>query len=217
DQEGKELVAMIEGGEAEKKRIALELHNQLGFMFTTLDRRLKLDLTELDDTLWGELKTDIHQIQEKVRETSHKEGQSALALQFFEENIKVSLQEVRKSKDLKVHHTFSFSEERLPLLLRGRINLILNELLNNTLKHAEASRIELEIVQFQYEEEGKEGLSLLYSDNGKGIPDDIRASKGGHGLKVLHALAQSLDAIYEIDSNPRSGTTHNFQIPLPTS
>jgi signal transduction histidine kinase len=85
------------------------------------------------------------------------------------------------------------------------------EALLNAFHHAEASSIELLIVQ------GEEGLRLRVRDNGCGIDPSILAkgSRAGHwGLKGMRERAREIDSDLEIRSQPGAGTEVELKIPL---
>jgi signal transduction histidine kinase len=82
---------------------------------------------------------------------------------------------------------------------------IVNELLGNALKHAEATEINLELV----EENGI--LQIIVEDNGKGFPDTN--NKQGLGLKNIEYRVMYLKGTCNIDSNSE-GTTIIVGIPI---
>lgn len=71
---------------------------------------------------------------------------------------------------------------------------ITNELINNIIKHAQATEGQVSLCQT------RSGWQLIVSDNGRGF--DLTRSKpdGGIGLKNLYARAQTLNATVHIES-----------------
>src|SRR5690606_10557007 len=84
---------------------------------------------------------------------------------------------------------------------------IVQELLNNALKHAGASQI---IVQCSDE---KDHLFLTVEDNGKGF-DTSYLKTGGIGLKSIENRVALLNGRMETDSQPDRGTTISIEIPV---
>lgn len=80
-----------------------------------------------------------------------------------------------------------------------------NELINNVLKHAEATVACLTL------DHSPAGWQLTVSDNGRGFAVDASPDGGGIGLKNLRARAQALGADLHIESNS-AGTTVTIQI-----
>jgi signal transduction histidine kinase len=114
---------------------------------------------------------------------------------------------VNKSNGLEI----KFAHSKIPdLSLEKSINLyrILQEIIHNTIKHANASdlRIELKIE--------KNIIVLLTQDNGKGF-DYNRTSKDqkGLGLRNLLSRTEVIGGSMYIESQPNKGTKYTFEIP----
>jgi signal transduction histidine kinase len=87
---------------------------------------------------------------------------------------------------------------------RRNVFLCLKETLNNTLKHAEASLVEIDISI------GDE-LCIRITDNGKGIDlDNLR--QFGNGLKNIARRMESIGGTYHIENN--KGTVTTLVLPL---
>jgi signal transduction histidine kinase len=99
-------------------------------------------------------------------------------------------------------------EEKLDKYLEVAIYRIAQELVNNVIKHAEASRLHLHLVK------GDNGILLRVTDNGKGfnssrVMQDLR----GIGLKTIHDRIKLLNGSIEVDSKPGKGTAVSIIIP----
>ncbi|MCX6285141.1 MAG: ATP-binding protein [Bacteroidetes bacterium] len=82
----------------------------------------------------------------------------------------------------------------------------ITELLNNTMKHAEASRISLDI-----RHSGNQ-LLILYADNGKGF-DTVSVKKSGMGLNNIRNRVESSGGRLSMESSPDAGILVNITIP----
>ena len=84
---------------------------------------------------------------------------------------------------------------------------IVQEAINNTLKHAQCSEIQLSITEFD------DQLNVFIKDNGKGFDVNDLASHSGHGIKNIKERSALLngEAVIESDNN---GTTIDINIPL---
>ena len=69
-----------------------------------------------------------------------------------------------------------------------------NELVNNLIKHAQATEGQVLLIQAQT------GWQLLVADNGRGFDADQSQKEGGIGLKNIHARAQTMGATVQIES-----------------
>ncbi|MCY1511620.1 Sensor histidine kinase ComP [compost metagenome] len=76
---------------------------------------------------------------------------------------------------------------------------VITQLISNTLKHAEASAVNL---IFNYT--GNE-LVLTYYDNGKGFDADLLSKPHGMGMQNIKSRLQMIDAIYHIETGSGKG------------
>ena len=84
---------------------------------------------------------------------------------------------------------------------------MVQEALNNTLKHAQAKRVEVGILR------DREGLSLTVADDGVGLPPDAEASDRGLGLLGIRERARSLGGDATWDGT--RGMRLRVHLPLP--
>lgn len=94
----------------------------------------------------------------------------------------------------------------LPLELRKNIYLIFKEALNNALKYAEATQINIQITGKQNQ------LHLHVSDNGKGFEENLEGK--GNGLKNMEMRAKEIHALLKISSDTNKGTMVELHCPL---
>jgi signal transduction histidine kinase len=102
-----------------------------------------------------------------------------------------------------LEHSFDAPDDaepvRLSLEFRRDIFLIFKETLHNIIKHAQASRVEIQI------RENKGELHLRIHDNGVGF--DEKQASGGNGLKNLRLRMAQLGGKVAVRSAPGCGTT----------
>ncbi|HYM52083.1 MAG TPA: sensor histidine kinase, partial [Candidatus Dormibacteraeota bacterium] len=84
---------------------------------------------------------------------------------------------------------------------------IVQEALNNTRKHADATRVQVEV------EATPSGLRLTVSDNGRGFEPDTTPSRG-YGLRSMQERAGLIGATLAIDSRPQDGTRVIIEVPV---
>jgi ligand-binding sensor domain-containing protein/signal transduction histidine kinase len=106
---------------------------------------------------------------------------------------------------------FQNTQERLtrtlPPQFRQDIFLLYKEMLANIAKHSRASRVEVEVSQLD------SLWQLRVRDNGVGF--DTRPTYAGNGLKNSRLRAARLNASWNIESGPDSGTTATFSVRIP--
>src|SRR5262249_17813976 len=124
---------------------------------------------------------------------------AALVETPFPQLLKELAQSVESRSNLDVEVTADSRQVRLPGDVQIGLYRIIQEALNNTLKHAEA-----EHAQIIFRLAGGEG-SLSIRDDGKGF-DTSRPSWGRLGLSVMRERARAIGARLQIQSRPGSGT-----------
>jgi len=85
---------------------------------------------------------------------------------------------------------------------------IVQEMVNNTLKHAQAKNIELQI------QINPGTLDLKYYDDGKGFDYDQKSTSESIGLQSLQSRVGFLNGKIDIDSKPGQGVKYSLQIPI---
>ena len=101
----------------------------------------------------------------------------------------------------------AISHLHLPLGFRRRFYLIFKEAVNNIIRHAHSTKVQLTI--------SKEGRSLIMTiiDDGKGF--DVKSEPQGNGLNNMQKRAQSLNGTLSIESALKQGTTVKLRASIP--
>jgi len=122
------------------------------------------------------------------------------------EAIRYFTKEISSIKDIK----FSFKtsiKERLNENIEITIYRIVIELINNTLKYADASKVDIVLLKGR-------NISLTYNDDGKGFDvDEISRKKKGMGLHNLKTRIESVNGRYNMYSAPGKGFKLKVIIP----
>jgi signal transduction histidine kinase len=100
----------------------------------------------------------------------------------------------------------SFDEaHRWPIIIEIGLYRICMEMINNTLKHAEAKRIRIQL------EQENDYILFSYNDDGKGLPE---AYSEGLGFKTIEARLSALGGKSEIGKNELGGFSAHLRIPV---
>ncbi len=99
-------------------------------------------------------------------------------------------------------------EERLPLVVEEGLFRIAVEALNNTLKHANAKKIEISILQ------DKQTVTMEISDNGQGFDPKTACREGCLGILSMRERASVQDWDFNLDSSPGVGTRIRVEVKL---
>ena len=205
------LSSMVEGQEAERLRIAKDLHDSLGGLLSTVKNHFstiqneikaleKLNLTEKT----GEL---IDEACIEVRRISHNMMPHALSLSGLKGAIEdLAEQLVSEGFDttLEISDELRYLEETKKVM----IYRLVQEIISNIRKHAEAKTILIQLLVYERE------IKLIIEDDGKGFEYNKALAKGGLGLKSINSRVEFLDGQINWDSQPEKGTTISINIPV---
>lgn len=203
------LKTSIQSQEEERSRIAKELHDDVGAMLTTtklyigqISSELSPDeLSMISEKISGFFDDMIH----SVRSISKDLRPVVLEKLGFTEAIDSLVQTVQDSGKIKI----SFINNTIdPIAKTKELNLyrIIQELITNTLKHAEASKIKIEMKNLN------KVLIIIYEDDGKGLNQEQLQYRKGLGLKNIESrlsvLSGSINFLEE-----KSGMKVELKIP----
>ena len=201
------LAAILTTQEEERRRIAEALHNSVGQLL--YGTRLHLDaLPPSEGVRAGQqlLKEAI----EATRTISFE--LTPTILEDF--GLAVALQELvgRIPGSLAVDLNLRGLAAQLPAPLATAVYRIVQELLSNVMKHAQAQEVFVQLSQ----EDGQ--LYLSVEDDGVGMPSEMElASPTGIGLAGIRTRVGLLGGTVAVQSRPGRGTGFFLQLPLPTA
>ena len=198
--------ANLESQEREQQRIASDLHDGLGALLSTVKMRM-LRASKLGDPDYNNSTADIlDEGIQSLRQIAHELSPANLERLGLVPAIEVRCEQLEKAGDIRFTINSSGMQERLPAKPELALYRIILELINNTLKHAYASEVQIELIKTT------EMLSLLYKDNGRGF--DVKNVATGIGLLNLQSRVNVLKGTFNIESAPGNGATFSIQIPL---
>lgn len=196
-------VAVLNGEEKERQRIAQDLHDSLGGMLASIRMGLSLDKSLQNNEQIVKIDKAIAEVR-RISRNLMPESLKNLGLETAMNELCDSM------SNPKLEITFeSFNiDKALPFLYQLAMYRITQEALSNCIKHAQATKVIVQISQ------NNELLSLTIEDNGVGF--DIKESKTGHGLLNMKNRAKLLNATLEIVSEKGEGTTINMEANVKT-
>jgi two-component system, NarL family, sensor kinase len=211
-EEEKKLMAaksLVEGQEEERKRIAFELHDGLGVLLSAT----KLQFTSIRDTSPGNIPLIeratqlLEQASGDVRKISHNMMPGLLTKLGLFDALEDLFDNLKDNENLVVQCDIPEDLERLPENKEIMLYRIIQEMVNNTLKHAEAGNIRLQI------RKSENNLYLQYSDDGKGFDYLQKLESQSIGLISIQSRVDFLNGRLTVDTGPGNGTRYNLQIP----
>jgi signal transduction histidine kinase len=200
--------------EVERSRIARDLHDELGTGLTEVSLLASAGLGEFRNT-------------EKNDDRFHVIAEKARALVAGLDVIVWAIDPKHNSLQSFADYLGSYAEEllsasnivcrlRIPIecdaviltgTARHSLFLALKEALNNVIRHASATQVELQMTQLDNR------LEIVIADNGCGFA--WNAIRRGNGLTNIRERLEALHGQCQIESQPGKGTTVKCAVPLP--
>lgn len=184
------LEANLEAEEKERARIAGDLHDEVGATLSTI----KLYISHLEENPDASSLSNLPKVTKMIDETiqsvrhiSHNLTPSNLHQFGLISAIENLCEKVNGSKGIEVKYEY---QDHFTCRKEHELHIyrIIHELLNNTLKHAEATEIRIKL-------ESADGQMIMeYRDNGKGIPMGNNGEPTGLGLQNIQSRAAIIGA-----------------------
>jgi len=190
-----------------KKSIAAELHDDIGQKLIMI--KLKLSHSSKYDN--EEIQNDLEIIYQSIRQIS----KTLKPNEINNLGLKLSTQSLVNyiSESSKINGSFEYlgREEKLDPEIEICIYRIIQESLNNIIKHSQANEFSVQI------ELNEKYVNIIISDNGIGIPDEYFISRelmnNGTGLFSMKERIEKLNGVLKINSDHNEGTILVIKLP----
>lgn len=199
------MQAMINGEELERKRIARELHDGIGSKLSALKIMLnRLEIENKDQKEVEHINKLLSSSINELRQVSYNLVPESL-LKLGLENALSDLCHLLHSDKVKIEFHPCGIHPEIPISIQINIYRIVQELVNNALKHSECNQILISCSQ------NEDTILIAVEDNGKGFDYKGSNSKSGHGLKNLKSRVAMLNGILNVESGA-TGTYYNIEL-----
>ena len=203
------LLTEITTLEKERSRMASDLHDEVGPLLSAIKLRIaSLDANSKEDEEEIEITNQqIDNIIKRMREISFDLMPASLTRKGFAAALNEFIDYCSKSSILKIN--FKFNE--IEFVQSQAINLyrITQEIIHNTIKHAEAKELLIEL------RKEKDKIILATRDDGKGFNYDEKSGEArGLGLQNLLRRTEIIGGKMFFESQKGKGTTYIFEIPI---
>lgn len=205
--------AVMAAEEKERQRIARDLHDGVGQMMSVAKMNLSAfesDLKFVNADQQESFEKIISLVDEscrEVRNVSHNMMPNALLKNNLAIAIKDFIDKIEK-RSLKVRVYTEGLDDRMDSNLEIILYRVIQECVNNVIKHAEASRLDISVLK------DKQGISATIEDNGKGFDIGDKDRFEGIGLKNIITRIEYLKGIVDFDSSPGRGTLVALNVPF---
>lgn len=206
--------AMILGQEKERQRLALDLHDSVGASLSAaklqfnylMDENQKPEQTNVLITKISALLEDAYL---EVRTISHLENSGVMAKNGLLPAVKNLSENVSGTNGFQIEVHSHGLDQRLENSLEISIFRIIQELVTNIIKHAEATEATIHITNHE------DSLNIMVEDNGKGFNlNEVTKSNKGMGISNVEKRVEHLNGTVTIESEINKGSTIIIDIPL---
>ncbi|MBL0743170.1 sensor histidine kinase [Chryseolinea lacunae] len=199
--------ALMEGQENERRRIIKDLHDGVGQLLTAI--RMRVEALEGNAEWKDEVKGHINATIAEVKRISYNVMPQALVDFGLEAALKGLCDTVKKYAAFTIDFRYIKEyDHTLNFEVSTAVFRIAQEGLNNIVKHAAATHVNLHLLDKEDE------LYLLLEDNGRGFDTAAVQHNAGQGLRNIQERAKLLDGSAEIHSLPGEGTVVEVHIPV---
>jgi signal transduction histidine kinase len=201
--------AMLKGQATERKRVASDLHDTLGSTLSSIQWSLQAidssKMSTIEQKVYQNLTQMLENAYNQVRLLSHNLLPEDLEKQGLKAALEGFVRKINKNTPLQFRLLFSENFPRLPPKTEFELYSICLELINNIMKHADASKAAIE-----FNVKGTQ-LSLIVTDNGHGIKQNHTK---GRGLSNVAERTQSLNGTWVVQSSQEEGTENSIELPI---
>ncbi len=209
----KQLIAvdsMLQGQEEERSRLAKDLHDGLGGLLSGV----KFSLSNMKDNLiitpdnMAVFERSLDMLDTSIKElrrVAHNMMPELLTKFGLDEALKEYCNSINTTNLLSVKYQSIGMDTRIEKSSEIIIYRIIQELLNNIMKHAAATEAMVQLIK----EEGR--FSIIVEDNGKGFDTGLLKNNKGAGLTSIQSRVDYLKGKMDIHSEADKGTLVNIE------
>lgn len=208
------LNSMMTLQEKERKRIASDLHDRLGnflatvkLYFDTLQSRVST-LTDEEQYQFEKASQLLTKACDETRKIAHDMSSGAITQFGLIKAIEDIASIINSSKSIKIDVNAFDLDSKLDQKMEIQVFKIIQELLSNILKHAQATKATIQVIRHE------DLLNIIVEDNGVGFNRPIESK--GMGLNSIEKRVADMNGEFLVDSTPGSGTTMIINIPMMT-
>jgi signal transduction histidine kinase len=212
--EKKYLSVMIQAEDNERKRLAKDLHDGLGPLLSTIKMSLSALKKQKNTPQYTEILQNLDNVIlesiKSIRDISNNLSPHVLDNFGLDKAINNFLQKISTTGGISIEYRSNLKDLRLEQNTESVLYRVLCELINNTLKHANAKKININLYYDIY------SITLNYKDDGKGFDLDnlFKPQEKGTGLYNIYSRINSLKGKIDIQSSQGYGTDVEIKIPF---
>jgi signal transduction histidine kinase len=206
------ISAIINTEENERKRFAKDLHDGLGPLMSTV----KMSLSALGERIKDPTDTIIlnntnHLVNETIntlKDISNNLSPHVLSNFGLSSALSAFIAKINQTKAMEIDFKSNMENQRLESEKEVVMYRAACELINNSIRHSGASRIEIELNKHE------KFITLQFYDNGRGFDTNSLGNEDtkGMGLSNIETRVKSVDGVFILESTPGKGTSALIKI-----
>lgn len=210
-QKDQHMQALVQTQDNERKRIAGDLHDSLGALLSSVKLRfnsLQADVARKLPEKSERFDTTIHLLDEAVQELrriAHNMLPVSLERFGLEVALNTFIEQINVGGKLTIESQILGFQRRLPLPTEMALYRICQELVQNVIKHANASHMRIQLIDHS------DMISLIVEDNGSGMIENQVVP--GFGFSTIQSKIELLKGTFTIESQQGKGSMMLINIP----
>lgn len=208
------LSVMIQAEDNERKRLAKDLHDGLGPLLSTIKMSLsalkKQENSPQSEAILNNLDNVILESIKSIKDISNNLSPHVLDNFGLDKAINNFVQKINATGSINIEYRSNLKGLRLEQNTESVLYRVVCELINNTVKHANAKKISIDMHYDIY------SVILTYKDNGRGfeLENMFKPQEKGTGLYNIYSRINSLKGNIDIQSLSGKGTDVMIKIPF---
>ena len=213
EQELNTIDAMIAGQEKERQRLASDLHDSVGATLSAAKlqfEHLKKNRGSLknEEEIFDKTQTLLEDAYTEVRSMAHAKNSGVIAKNGLLPAVKKLAKNASANGKLQVEVQDYGLDQRLDGSLEIAVFRIIQELVTNIIKHADASEASVSLTQHE------DSINVVVEDNGCGFKAGNLSKGEGMGLGSIEKRIEHMEGQMEVDTTPGKGSSIIIDIPL---
>ncbi|GAB4032142.1 hypothetical protein GCM10028809_29890 [Spirosoma gilvum] len=206
--------AIVKGQEAERSRLAKDLHDGLGGILSSVKYSFQamkqtFVLSEENALAFEKSMNLLDASLAELRRVSHNMMPESLVRLSLEDALHDYIQTLTETTDIRfTYQTFGLDTVTLDNLYKTTIYRVVQELTTNIVRHARATEVLVQIMAKNSQ------INLTVEDNGVGFdPDKVNKSQS-MGIQNLYHRINYLKGTIDLQTEPDKGCSYYIEIPL---
>lgn len=208
------LKSSIEGQERERKRIAQDMHDELGAALAIARMQLiQIEQQQVSDTALAaslkQVRTTTEAILASMRKLSHELMPAQLEQFGLIKTITGVCDQLNSTDNIAIRFVSPDELDNISRSVELSLYRICMEMIHNTIKHSGATEIDISL------EQDSKKIVFCYRDNGKGLAEEKMQS--GLGMRSMEARANSIGATLQTSNGTQRGFNASVTVPALTT